>query len=159
MLDKFLLRIVRVFLFEKFHVAKNLLAVLVVGLFQLFHLELTSFERVAFALLEQPRIVPPPLPVQKLVGGLCPLSALGGGTLVGLASRLCDCSDFEELCRMAERGERRRADLVLADIYPGEDSPLPGDVTAASLEKLGRRPADDGEAPGRETNHWRSQAS
>jgi len=78
------------------------------------------------------------------VGG----TALGGGTLVGLASRLCDCSDFDALRRMAIRGDRRKADLVLADIYPGEDRPLPGDVTAASLEKLGRRAGEDDEAPG-----------
>ncbi|MED5261334.1 MAG: hypothetical protein VX574_02895 [Myxococcota bacterium] len=75
-------------------------------------------------------------------------TALGGGTLVGLASRLCDCRDFDELCRMAVRGERHRADLVVADIYPGEDRPLPGDVTAASLEKLGRFALNDDEAPG-----------
>ena len=77
-------------------------------------------------------------------------TALGGGTLVGLASRLCDCDDFEELRRMAERGERRRADLVLSDIYPGEDRPLPGDTTASSLEKLARRPGEHEETPGRD---------
>ena len=82
------------------------------------------------------------------VGG----TALGGGTIVGLASRLCDCNDFEELRGMAERGERRRADLVLADIYPGEDRPLPGDVTASSLEKLARRPGKNDQAPGRPAN-------
>ncbi len=80
------------------------------------------------------------------VGG----TALGGGTLVGLASRLCDCDDFEELRGMAERGQRRRADLVLADIYPGDDRPLPGDVTASSLEKLARQPGEHEEAPGRD---------
>lgn len=76
-------------------------------------------------------------------------TALGGGTLTGLAARLCDCRDFGELCRLAENGDRRSVDLVLADLYTG-DRPLPGSTTASALEKLGRPPAAGAREPRRE---------
>ena len=68
------------------------------------------------------------------VGG----TALGGGTLTGLARALFGCGDFEELRRRGSSGDRTKVDLVLADIYESDDSPLPGNFTAAALEKLGR---------------------
>ena len=70
----------------------------------------------------------------RRVGG----TALGGGTLVGLDRGLLGCGDFDALRRCASSGDRTKVDLVLADIYEAGDSPLPGDLTAAALEKLGR---------------------
>ena len=66
------------------------------------------------------------------VGG----TALGGGTLLGLAAALLGTRDFGELVRLAAAGDRRRVDLLVADLEAGEAIPLPGEITAASLAKL-----------------------
>jgi type II pantothenate kinase len=64
-------------------------------------------------------------------------TAIGGGTILGLASAMLGTTDFEEICRLAQRGDRTEVDLVVSDIYrPGEIS-LPDDLTAASFGKLG----------------------
>lgn len=75
------------------------------------------------------------------VGG----TALGGGTALALGRALAGARSFEELCALARQGDRRRVDLCVADIYRSSPPPLPGDVSAASLAKLGRpgaAPAD-----------------
>jgi type II pantothenate kinase len=83
------------------------------------------------------------------VGG----TALGGGTVLGLGSALTGASSFEELCLLASKGSRRHVDLVVSDIYPSGELPLPGEFTAASFGKLGllsdaaaseRKDTDDG---------------
>ncbi len=73
------------------------------------------------------------------VGG----SALGGGTLLGLGRLLLGVETFEEICALAERGDRRKVDLLVGDIYPSGEIPLPRDLNAASFAKLdSRAPAD-----------------
>jgi type II pantothenate kinase len=72
------------------------------------------------------------------VGG----TALGGGTIVGLGALLCGVRDFDAIAALATRGDRRRVDLLVRDIYPRGDFLLPGDVNAASFAKLAR-----GDAP------------
>ncbi len=76
----------------------------------------------------------------KRVGG----SALGGGTLLGLARLLLDVDSFAELAALADRGDRRGVDLLVGDIYSGPgESPLPRDLNAAHFAKLdSRRPED-----------------
>ena len=76
----------------------------------------------------------------KRVGG----SALGGGTLLGLARLLLDVDSFAELALLADRGDRRGVDLLVGDIYSGPGaSPLPRDLNAAHFAKLdSRRPED-----------------
>lgn len=69
------------------------------------------------------------------VGG----TALGGGTLLGLAAGLIGTSDFERVVELAGRGSRREVDLLVSEIYPEGESPLPGDFIAASFGKLPRR--------------------
>lgn len=64
-------------------------------------------------------------------------TALGGGTIVGLASALLGTSNFEEICSLAQRGNRTQIDLVVSDIYRSGEIELPADVTAASFGKLG----------------------
>jgi type II pantothenate kinase len=65
------------------------------------------------------------------VGG----TALGGGTLMGLAGLLIGGASFEEVIALAARGDRRRVDLLVSDIYrPGEIA-LAGDATAANFGK------------------------
>lgn len=66
-------------------------------------------------------------------------TALGGGTLLGLARLLCRAESFAEVAALASRGERGRVDLLVRDIYPEADLgaiSLPPDLTAASFAKL-----------------------
>ncbi len=73
------------------------------------------------------------------VGG----SALGGGTLLGLGRLLVATESFDALVALASRGDRRGVDLLVGDIYQGEETPLPRDINAASFAKLdSRRPED-----------------
>lgn len=64
-------------------------------------------------------------------------TALGGGTMIGLASALLGTSNFEEICRLAQKGKRSEIDLVVSDIYRSGEIQLSGDITAASFGKLG----------------------
>jgi type II pantothenate kinase len=67
-------------------------------------------------------------------------TALGGGTLVGLASLLLGGARYDELVALAARGSRRDVDLLLGDVYP--DIAIP-EFTAAHFGKLrSRRPED-----------------
>ncbi len=77
------------------------------------------------------------------VGG----TALGGGTALALGAALAGTGSFEELCALARRGDRRRVDLCVADIYRSSPPPLPGDVSAACLAKLGRPGAPAADPP------------
>ena len=65
------------------------------------------------------------------VGG----TALGGGTVMGLGGLLLAGAPFADIIALAARGDRRRVDLLVSDIYrPGEIA-LAGDATAASFGK------------------------
>jgi type II pantothenate kinase len=66
------------------------------------------------------------------VGG----TALGGGTLFGLGAALAGATSFEQVIELAARGDRRNVDLLVSDIYPSGELPLPGDLNAASFAKL-----------------------
>lgn len=70
------------------------------------------------------------------VGG----TALGGGTLAGLAVALLGTSDFDAVTQLAREGDRRNVDLLVGDIYPRDSLPLPGDLNAASFAKLALSP-------------------
>lgn len=73
------------------------------------------------------------------VGG----TALGGGTLLGLARLLCGAESFAEAAALAARGERGRVDLLVRDVYPEGEIALPPDLTASNFAKLAsREPAD-----------------
>jgi type II pantothenate kinase len=66
------------------------------------------------------------------VGG----TALGGGTLVGLATALLATKSFAELAELAIQGDRRRFDLMVSDLYRAGEIALSGDLTASNLGKL-----------------------
>jgi type II pantothenate kinase len=68
------------------------------------------------------------------VGG----TALGGGTLVGLGGLLLGEPRFEPLIALAAKGDRRRVDLLVSDIYRGGELGLGEDLTASNFGKLGR---------------------
>ncbi len=65
-------------------------------------------------------------------------TALGGGTMLGLGVALTGCQSHEELCRLAEEGDRGRVDLRVSDIYREGEIGLPGDTTAAAFGNLAR---------------------
>jgi type II pantothenate kinase len=66
-------------------------------------------------------------------------TALGGGTLLGLAAGLIGVTAFPELAALAASGRRERIDLRVSDIYRAGGIPLAGDLTAANFGKLAAR--------------------
>ena len=73
-------------------------------------------------------------PAVTRVGG----TALGGGTLLGLAAGLLGTSDFEAIAELARSGSRRSIDLLVSDIYPTGGIALAGDLTASNFGKYAR---------------------
>ncbi|RHW38044.1 type II pantothenate kinase [Neobacillus notoginsengisoli] len=67
----------------------------------------------------------------KRLGG----TGLGGGTLTGLGQLLAGTSDFDDLVSLASKGDRRKADLLVKDIYGDGREPLSGELTAANFGK------------------------
>ena len=63
-------------------------------------------------------------------------TALGGGTLFGLGAALTGSTSFDQVIELASGGDRRNVDLLVSDIYPSGELPLPGDLNAASFAKL-----------------------
>jgi type II pantothenate kinase len=73
------------------------------------------------------------------VGG----TALGGGTLVGLGRLLLGTTSFAQVAALAARGDRRRVDLLVGDVYRGSVPAVAADLTASSFAKLASNdPAD-----------------
>lgn len=73
------------------------------------------------------------------VGG----TALGGGTLRGLGRLLLGEDDHVTLVDLARKGDRRRVDLLVGDLYePGEIS-LNADLTAANFGKVSSPSRED----------------
>ena len=69
-------------------------------------------------------------------------SAMGGGTIVGLADIMVGETDMEALSALAEKGDLGRVDLLMADI--GTAPNLPPEATASNFGKTGHSaaPAD-----------------
>lgn len=65
-------------------------------------------------------------------------TAVGGGTMLGLARLLLDTMDPREIERLAMSGDRNGADLSLADVITGPIGSLPADATAVNFGRLGR---------------------
>ena len=70
------------------------------------------------------------------VGG----TGVGGGTILGLSLRMLGIEEFEEVERLAERGDANNVDLTVRDIVGGPIGIIPADVTASNFGKL-RSPA------------------
>lgn len=65
-------------------------------------------------------------------------TALGGGTLMGLGRAMTKATSFEELCELAAKGDSKRVDLIISDIYQPGEIALPTDATASSFGRVGR---------------------
>ena len=66
-------------------------------------------------------------------------SAVGGGTMLGLARLILGTMDPLEIEAWAAQGDRNGADLSLADVITGPIGSLPADATAVNFGRLGRR--------------------
>ncbi|XP_065215107.1 4'-phosphopantetheine phosphatase [Planococcus citri] len=79
-------------------------------------------------------------------------TATGGGTFWGLGSLLTKAKGFDELLLLAEKGDHRKVDLLVRDIYGGDCTKslgLPPDIIASSFGKVCQRP-DNQEAISKE---------
>lgn len=74
-------------------------------------------------------------------------TALGGGTLMGLGAALVETTSFDELVALARKGDRRRVDLLVSDIYRSGEAPLPGDLSASSFGKLAHSASETRPSP------------
>ncbi|MFZ4848666.1 MAG: Fumble domain-containing protein [Caldilinea sp.] len=65
-------------------------------------------------------------------------SAVGGGTLLGLARLILGTVDPLEIETLSAAGDRNQVDLSLADVITGPIGTLPADATAVNFGRLGR---------------------
>lgn len=72
------------------------------------------------------------------VGG----TGIGGGTLVGLSGLLTNIYSYCEMSQLAQEGTRSNIDLLVADIFQGQEVPAPlkPDLTASNFGKIGINP-------------------
>ena len=68
---------------------------------------------------------------------------LGGGSFVGIARRIDASLSYADMIGAAERGDRRRVDAMISDIYPEGIGRVGPDLTAAHLAKQGDSSLDD----------------
>lgn len=63
-------------------------------------------------------------------------SGLGGGTFLGLGKLLSNENRYSELCELSAKGNKNHVDLLVKDIYPPDDSPINGELTASNFGKV-----------------------
>ena len=68
---------------------------------------------------------------------------LGGGSFVGIARRIDASLSYADMIGAARRGDRRRVDAMISDIYPEGIGRVGPDLTAAHLAKQGESSPDD----------------
>ena len=68
-------------------------------------------------------------------------TGVGGGTLVGLGTRILGCGDPFQLSAMAQEGDISRVDLTIGDVCSGSEG-LPEEMTASNLAKTGGEQRD-----------------
>jgi type II pantothenate kinase len=64
-----------------------------------------------------------------------PGNGVGGGTLLGLSRALLGTDDLSEICRLADRGDRKRLDITIGEAVGGPLGVLPADGTASNFAK------------------------
>ncbi|MEX2247560.1 MAG: hypothetical protein WEC75_12850 [Dehalococcoidia bacterium] len=70
-------------------------------------------------------------------------TALGGGSFAGIGRRVAPELSYTELLAAAHRGDRRNADLLIADAYPEGIGRIGADLTAAHLARTPGGSLDD----------------
>lgn len=73
-------------------------------------------------------------------------TAVGGGTVLGLARLTLGTTDPVRIGALAAQGDPRNVDLTVGDIIGGSVGVVPAEMTAAHFGKVGR-PAPDGALP------------
>lgn len=70
--------------------------------------------------------------------GICHIggSGVGGGTVLGLCSKLCGATSFKTVVEMAQDGQLGTVDLNISDISKGVISTLTPDTTASNFGKM-----------------------
>ena len=63
-------------------------------------------------------------------------TGVGGGTLLGLSSRMLNIRNFNDIIDMAKGGDLRHVDLTIADISHNNVGELTGDATASNFGKM-----------------------
>lgn len=63
-------------------------------------------------------------------------SGVGGGTLLGLADRLINVSDFETIDQLSQNGQLEKIDLIVGDLTKKEIPGLTPSTTASNFGKL-----------------------
>lgn len=63
-------------------------------------------------------------------------SGVGGGTLVGLSSKLLGVTDIDAIIALAEQGDLSNVDLSIGEISNSEIPNLPKNITAANFGKV-----------------------
>ena len=63
-------------------------------------------------------------------------SGVGGGTIIGLATRMLGKSDFDAILSLAADGNLENVDLTVSDILGREIPTLPAHLTAANFGKI-----------------------
>lgn len=66
-------------------------------------------------------------------------TGIGGGTLIGLSALLTGVFNYNEMSELAQQGSRKSIDLMVADIFKGQEIPAPlhPDLTASNFGKVG----------------------
>jgi type II pantothenate kinase len=70
-------------------------------------------------------------------------TAVGGGTALGLAKLLLGVDCFAALIALADRGDRRRVDLMVSEVYRGMPATVARNLTASNFAKLESRQPED----------------
>jgi type II pantothenate kinase len=70
-------------------------------------------------------------------------TGLGGGTLRGFGQLLLGQADHDALSTLAAKGDRRRIDLLVKDLYQSGEIALQGDLTASNLGHISSRESRD----------------
>ena len=68
---------------------------------------------------------------------------MGGGSFAGIARRVEAALTYEKMIAGAERGDRRRVDVMISDVYPEGIGRVGPDLTAAHLARAGAGSLDD----------------
>jgi len=65
-------------------------------------------------------------------------TATGGGTFLGLGTLLTKAKSFDDLLDLAEKGDHKKADMLVKDIYGGDYETLGmhSDLIASSFGKI-----------------------
>lgn len=63
-------------------------------------------------------------------------TGIGGGTLIGLSSKLLDISKFDSLVTLAEGGNVNNVDLLIGDISKQNISSMSAEITASNFGKI-----------------------